>query len=168
MTTKFATLHAGLLARKGEAVPVLPNPLMTYVDMPRPVWPAATAATASDGRPLSPSEAGIARLIRRTDDSLDGGAKETDSPRPLDVVATAKPRQPNVEDADHDHHHGAYRFSFRMSPDQRRRLRVAAAQKNLSLQQSLADALDKYLDGLCACSLKECACMARRDDDPAN
>jgi predicted HicB family RNase H-like nuclease len=66
-----------------------------------------------------------------------------------------------VEDSKHP---GRYRLTFRMTPDQRRRLRIAAAKEDQSLQQLLSDALDGHLDGLCACSLRDCTCLARHDE----
>lgn len=87
--------------------------------------------------------------------------RETDKPKPASVaqpVAGTTPDHPH-EDADHDPAL-RHRFTFRMTHEQRHRLRLAAAIRDQSLQTMLSDALDNHLNGLCACSLKDCACMA--------
>ncbi len=161
MTIKFASLHAGLLARKGEAAPVFVNPAVSYVDEPRPTEEAdddviRRDVASADGLPLIAEKIGGDEVSNGKLTPMMNGSRP--SARSTIVTAPRKPRR----QADDDHH-GPYRFSFRMPPDQHRRLRVAAAQKNISLQQALTDALENYLDGLCACSLKECNCLAPRD-----
>ncbi|MEX0853353.1 MAG: hypothetical protein WD036_08760 [Bauldia sp.] len=163
MTSKFASLHADLLARKGEAAPVFSDPAVSYVDAPRPLQASDAAevrrdVASADGLRL------IAEKIMMDPPAATRVSAETGRPPHLRAVGSPAPRKPIRKDANGEHQ-GPYRFTFRISPDQRRRLRVAAAQKGCSLQQSLGEALDKYLDGLCACSLKDCACLARRDGD---
>jgi hypothetical protein len=164
MTAKFASLHAGLLARKGQASPVFVNPAVTYIDDPRPMMDAdddddaqRRDVASADGLPLMAEKVGGDEVSNgQLTPMLNGG-------RPMAVRPPRRPRLSTDEDT-----HGPYRFSFRMPSDQHRRLRVAAAQKNVSLQQALSDALDNYLDGLCACSLKDCTCLAARDDAQKN
>ncbi len=164
MTAKFASLHAGLLARKGQAAPVFMNPAVAYIDDPRPIGEAddddvqRRDVASADGLPLMAEKIG-------GDDVSNGQL----TPMMMNGIrpARAGPRKPRLV-TDEDHHDSPYRFSFRMPADQHRRLRVAAAQKNISLQQALSDALDNYLDGLCACSLKECNCMARQGEAQKN
>jgi predicted HicB family RNase H-like nuclease len=279
MTAKFASLHVGLLARKGEAVPVFKNPNVSYVDAPPPDGDSVIRRDVAsvDGLPLIADKKALADrysdrydaelaltpgLDHPTDDGdeaavgpwagkeMNGAAarapagpgkrpaaktgehahEEHDGPyrfsfrmaaeqrRRLRIAAAqkdctlsqalgealdrhlagsgkesgngkskmkgaAKPAadnagQPSVVAAappepiragtDDDHHGPSRRFSFRMSPDQHRRLRLAATPKGWSLQHQLSEALDRYLDGLYACSLKDCACLARRDGGERN
>jgi len=171
MTSKFANLHAGLLARKGDATPVFTNPAVSYVDAPRPEGDGEDGAmirrnvASADGLPLMAEKAmgaddpaaaltpGMAGAVAHAHAHANNGARAH-----LHSVKTTPPKK-RARKLNGDHQ-GPYRFSFRMPPDQHRRLRVAAAQKNISQQQALEQALENYLDGLCACSLKECNCLA--------
>jgi len=53
MSAKYASLHAGLLARKGEASPAIPSPLgqVSYTDLPqrRDIDPARPEHPAREG-----------------------------------------------------------------------------------------------------------------------
>jgi len=60
-----------------------------------------------------------------------------------------------------------FRLTLRMTADQRRRLRIVAAQKDQTLQKSASEALDAYLDSLCACAMRDCACLARHENPEA-
>jgi len=151
MTSKLASLHAGLVARKGEAMPALTNPALTYVDTPRPVHETST----NSQRHTMASALGQPPAVATTPANRFSSSKEEE---PVAVPSLQKP----LLDTEEGSHHGPYRLSFRMTKDQRRRLRIAAAQNDRSLQQMLSVALDNHLDGLCACSLKECACLARK------
>ena len=156
MSTKFASLHAGLVARKGEAMPAITNPSMSYVDQNRNGWdqsrPLATVSnTAVADRMLS------IRSFTETDRS---------APEPEDGNKTRPQVKPAIYKDNTDHHARPYRLTFRMGHNQRRRLRLVSAQTDQSLQHVLSDALDKYLDGLCACSLKECACLRHQENSP--
>jgi hypothetical protein len=170
MTNKFASLYAGLLARKGDATPVFTNPAVSYVDGPRPADGEEAEmirrnVASADGLPLMAEKAmgaddpaaaltpGMAGAVVHTHAHANNGARAH-----LRAVKTAPPKK-RARKLNGDHQ-GPYRFSFRMPADQHRRLRVAAAQKNISQQQALEQALENYLDGLCACSLKECNCLA--------
>jgi len=150
MTSKLASIHAGLVARKGEAMPALSNPGFSYVDSPRPVHETTAraqprTAIAEPAGHRSPSHDNMAPAlpISRTD-------------------TTSLKRKPARKDVEGEHP-GPYKLTFRMTKDQRRRLRIAAAQRDLSLQQLLSEALDNHLDGLCACSLEACNCLARNE-----
>lgn len=142
MSNSFASLHAGLVARKGEATPAVSHSAFTYVDAPRqetrpeqvPPTPVVTRSAPIDAK-QKVSRPSVAPRVQ----------KKTTAPQKA-TRQTAK-----------------YRLTFRMTHEQRRRMRIAMAQTDLSLQHILSDALDNYLDGLCACSLSECACMARDD-----
>lgn len=54
--------------------------------------------------------------------------------------------------------------SVRLTAEQRRRLRAAAAALGLSHQDLLARSLDRYLDELSRGDLRGCACVRRRAD----
>lgn len=159
MSSKLASLHAGLVARKGEAMPAISHPAFSYVDTPRPIRreddsvERRSFSTAAN----SPAPARVEQRVQQR------AAHESEArPQPQRSVAAPAPRKPKREKSETQ---GArsYQLTFRMTRDQRRRLQIAAAQTDKSLQQTLSDAIDNHLDGLCACSLKECACMARND-----
>jgi hypothetical protein len=170
MTSKFASLYAGLLARKGEATPVFTNPAVSYVDAPRAQANGEDGemirrnVASADGLPLMAEKAmggddPAAGLTPGMAGALPHAHTNNGSRAHLHAVKTAPPKKRRARKVNGDHA-GPYRFSFRMPADQHRRLRVAAAQKNISQQQALEQALENYLDGLCACSLKECNCLA--------
>lgn len=168
MTSKLASLHAGLVARKGEAMPALTNPLFSYVDTPRPA--AIPSARLRQPAP-SPEYGNEGAAERRVWPQVarQAAANEVVRPTPareIEPAMVAKPPEvkfsppkPEHESVDSDHLH-RHRFTFRMTQSQRRRLRLAAAVQDQSLQQLLSAALDNHLEGLCACSLKSCACLA--------
>ncbi len=278
MTSKFASLHAGLLARKGEAAPMFTNPAVTYVDARPPIegdLPEEVRRDVSsvDGLPLIADKQALAErysdhydaelaltpgydhpaddhddeaataplagkkmngatarlparsgkqssarsgdhashgpyrfsfrmaaeqrrrlriaaaqkdctLSQALGEALDGylagrGKQSADGNSMVNGAATpaagsavepavvaAASREPTRTGADDDHHGPCRRFSFRMSPDQHRRLRAGATQEHCSLQHQLSQALDQYLDDLYASSLQDCPCMIRRNDDP--
>ena len=165
MTSKLASLHGGLVARKGQATPALSNSALTYMDAQRPeresdirLEPyAAPAKEQSTPPPQTPAPTPLPSYEE----------KPVRQSKPKTSVArssssTDKSRRKTAKDT----HPGPYRLTFRMTHDQRRRLRIASAQKDRSLQQLLGEALDNYIDGLCACSLQQCACLAREEDNP--
>jgi len=168
MTAKFASLDGGLLVRKGQAVPSLASSAVHNFEapslLPRSNGGGVQSEHASTARPalISHAESAPDKEVAAAQSTPTRrrapatGSAKVNGRRHLRAVTTAAPPK-----ADTDAH---YRLTFRMSQDQHRRLRVGAAQKGSSLQQLLSEALDKYLDGLCACSLNDCACMARRDE----
>lgn len=201
MTSKLASLHAGLVARKGEAMPAQTNPHFSYVDRPRPDvmhteleerrverprWPhpaAQMSAVEPHGDPDGEAAQVAPQPSQRTPDKDEAEwtadtdrrrsapspvrqsahiyqRRATDVVQPVEAPAkSAEPQNDPNSDADHDPAL-RHRFTFRMSHEQRHRLRLAAAIRDQSLQTILSDALNNHLDGLCACSLKDCACMA--------
>lgn len=139
--SNFASLHSGLVARKGEAAPAVSHASFSYVDEPNEASAPPSSPSGAKAAPQSvPQKTQSTRV-----------AKVTIKP----VAPGRKPGKPSSKKAE------TFRLTFRMTHDQRRRMRIAAAQKDESLQHILSDALDNYLDGLCACSMSECACMAR-------
>ena len=139
MTSKFASLHANLLARKGEAAPVFSDPAVSYVAAPRPLQASDAAevrrdVASADGLPLIAEkmmmdphgdDEAIGQLTREMNRTATRASAETRSPPRLRAVGSPAPR-----DADGEHY-GPYRFTFRMSPDQRRRLRIVTAREEL-------------------------------------
>lgn len=207
--SSFASLHSGLIARKGEAAPANRHSAFSYVDevrrdVSREALKEQEPQKAEEheeeiyhieqrpslfNRPANPVPASHAPELPK--DELEPAA-EADADKafansePDPVPATVEPEAqtpaayepapapepvsepvaPVVAASAHKHddadeHTGPYRLTFRMTADQRRRLRIAAAKQDTSLQHVLADALDNHLDGLCACSLSECTCLAR-------
>ncbi len=178
MTSKLASLHSGLVARKGEAMPAVSHPLFSYVDAPRReeksadvppaprAWPPvrATREVEQLDELVTAEESGQSEPDVRPDEALEQ--------RPFAPSVTPKsetaPRPAPHERHDHgtDEHDSTYRhrLTFRMTQEQHHRLRLAAAIKDESLQHVLSEALDNHLDGLCACSLKDCTCMSAAAD----
>ncbi len=153
MSSKLASLHAGLIARKGEARPAIAHAAFSYVDAPRP----APQPLRQDGDGMQ--RRSFARVVAPPA----GDVPEPPAPAPVRAAprtpepVRAAPRRKPVDD-DHARH---FRLTFRMTSEQRRRLRIAAAKGEKSLQELLSEALDSHLDSLCACELRECACLAR-------
>lgn len=170
MSSKLASLHAGLIARKGEAAPAIAHPAFSYVDGPRPAPQpirregdgierrsfGSPAVPARDGGPWTDGRAQDIPV-----DVLEPSVREpvrTAPPAP-EAVRSAPMRKPVTGDESRP-----FRLTLRLSADQRRRLRIAAAKEEMSLQEVLSDALDSHLDTLCACALRECTCLAREDN----
>lgn len=171
MANKFATIHSGLLARKGEAMPAMSSHLAVYTDGPPPT---AGGDTGAGRRDVAQPE-GLPLIATKTHDEPWFGRREPGDDTPVRLAA------PFVAEVDgraetageHPHGHGnrppggRYKLTLRLDVERRRRLRIVAAQHDRSLQRVLVDALDKYLDGLCACSMKDCACLAPRREAEA-
>lgn len=165
MATKFATIHSGLLARKGEAAPAIASRLATYADAPPPVPPAGIAGC--ERRDVTQPPAGLPLFAakppaRQTMNGHDGAAPvRLAVPAPEHDGEESEPE--DIDGHAPDAEAVRYRLTVRLTREQRRRLRTAAAQLDCSLQHVLVDALDRYLDGLCACAMPQCHCLARRD-----
>jgi hypothetical protein len=141
---KFASVHGGLLARKGLATPAtLPLPFMPQQMRPR----------YRDEPPLVP------------DETCCGGASGGDAEKVPAVVtlrAVRSTNPPRVVDHEAQQEINAdlrTHVSVRLSPDQMRRLKTAAAQLHLSQQKIMADGLEVYLDKLAAEDLAGCRCL---------
>lgn len=179
MTSKLASLHSGLVARKGEAMPAVSHPLFSYVDKPRPaarddrsaerrVWPPVaeqpTAArqqsqprhTHAEPEAVSDATFEQARLEPSMQSAEAPAAQVT--PPQLIAKTSAAPKVQHAEEA--PDLAARHRMTLRLDHEQHHRLRLAAAIRDQSLQQVLSEALDNHLDGLCACALKDCACLA--------
>ncbi|MHA6289027.1 hypothetical protein [Maricaulis sp. CAU 1757] len=152
MSGKFASLHAGLLARKGHAQPAQPSALgqVDYVDHgPPPVRPASVPGPqrpVATRRPPRPVDADP--LAQPDSHPCCGGQR-------LAELASRLPTS-----------HGPLtcRAQMRLDSEQKRRLQTAALQLGWSQQRIMADALDDWLDKLAGDELGNCACMQRRPD----
>jgi hypothetical protein len=145
---KFASLHGGLLARKGLATPAtLPLPVMPqqprprYKDAPPPAVDETCCGGALGGDAEKVSAVVTLRAVR-----------STNPPRVLDHDAQ---QEINADLRTH--------VSVRLSPDQMRRLKTAAAQLHLSRQKIVADGLDVYLDKLAVEELAGCHCLKTKN-----
>lgn len=175
MTSKLASLHAGLIARKGEAMPALSNPGFSYVDtarpspvltqvpVPAPVRDSSNGTKPTDFPEVEPTPPVTAKPIVRQSPPLNREKPTQPNLKPNPEAITPRASREPVRKAEEDNHPRPHKLTFRMTQDQRHRLRIAAAQRDKSLQQILSDALDNHLDGLCACSPKGCTCLARNE-----
>lgn len=148
MTARYASLHAGMLARKGQASPAVPSPMssVSYVDAPPNTGrrDAGRAATEPD----RPQKTALAPPPPATAVEPDEPARQAPAASP-----PAKRRSrltPRVK------------TTVRLTMEQRRRLQTAAAQMNTSQQALFSQALDLFLDTLCEGEMKDCACLAKR------
>lgn len=173
MTSKLASLHSGLVARKGEAMPAVSHPMFSYVDTPRPVarevpaetrraWPPAVQLDSPESV-AAPSASSVTHSESPAPVATSESPPPTVQTRPVPSVARAESRHVSTRsegDENDVQNSPRHRFTFRLTHDQHHRLRLAAAIRDQSLQHLLSEALDNHLEGLCACSLKDCACLA--------
>ncbi|WP_291844796.1 hypothetical protein [Maricaulis sp.] len=181
MSARYASLHAGLLARKGEASPAIPSPMgqVSYNDLPqrRDVDPPRPENLPREARrpdaPLfarkRPPKPSLAPSDPPTG-SEKSGQQTSETPASASppggcCSGAASPSPPPPlpgPDAPLDH-----RAAVRLTAEQKRRLGTVSVQMNWSQQRILAIALDEWLDRLCATEMKNCACLkARRPDGP--
>jgi hypothetical protein len=131
MGQKYASLHAGLLARKGEAMPASrPGLVPGLIERAAPV--VETAAPQPQPEPQRPRP----------------------NPRPPAPSQSAKPRL--VENLPARH-----KTTIRLNAAQKRRLRLAAAVLDRSQQSLISEALDEFLDILAADPALDCRCLSR-------
>ena len=140
MSAKFASLHSGLLARKGQATPAMvPLPVVpqagsfSYVDAPAPA--RAESCCGAGGAAEKQSANALAAGGTNSNRALEHGAHR-------DIGA------------DHRTH-----VSVRLNSEQLRRLKTAAAQLHVSQQKLMADGLELYLDKLAVEDLAGCRCL---------
>lgn len=126
---KFASITGDLLARKGEAGPSSDRFAATQRWMPEP--------------PPMPREMGI------------GGVSEAPVSAPVLVRPAAQP-QPIAAPG---HSDPTVKIAFKLTEAQHFRMRVAAAQLQVSRQSLMSAALDHYLSTVCAAGLPECKCL---------
>ncbi|WP_297732683.1 hypothetical protein [uncultured Maricaulis sp.] len=183
MSAKYASLHAGLLARKGEASPAIPSPLgqVSYTDLPQrrdidPPRPENLAREDDDTRSSliarkTASPAGKPAPVAHPASESGSGPSAR---RRRETPASASPlggccsggAAPNIPpplpgpDAPLEH-----RATVRLTAEQKRRLGTVSVQMNWSQQRVLAIALDEWLDRLCANEMRNCACLQARVPD---
>lgn len=171
---KYASLHAGLLARKGEASPAIPSSFSgaSYVDAPSPEHPPAPARPAPTSLDSEPRRS----LLQRRDIEAPDAPQPLLARKPVPPLEPASPPAPDPEgqgccgaqlDLPDDPHAGvdrAARAQFRLTNEQKRRLRTVAVQMNWPQQRILSDALDDWLDRLCEGEMSSCACLRARPE----
>ncbi|WP_300528395.1 hypothetical protein [Maricaulis sp.] len=143
MGQKYASLHAGLLARKGEAMPasrpgLVPGLIERAGPAAEPNVPERPARSTPQPRPAPPqttTQAGSA-------------------PQPLKPVMRVQDTAKPASSARH-------KTTLRLSPAQKRRLRLAAAVLDRSQQSLISEALDEFLDILAADPALDCRCLSR-------
>lgn len=142
MTTRYASLHSGLLARKGEALPAGPTRLAAAYYAPEPVSDAASRSEAPARLTPPPPPA------------------EPDAkPRAAGEVVAPPQRQRKPAHTPATANSSRRKTTVRLSADQHRRLRIAAAQLECSQQSLISEALETLLDQLAAGRLPDCSCL---------
>ncbi|WP_203292932.1 hypothetical protein [Maricaulis parjimensis] len=171
---KYASLHAGLLARKGEASPAIPSSFAgaSYVDAPSPDASPMPARSASPKAEADPRRS----LLQRRDIEAPDTPQPLLARKPVPPVEPAAPAQPDEQargccgaqlELPDDPHAGidrAARAQVRLTQEQKRRLRTVAVQMNWPQQRILSDALDDWLDRLCEGQMSNCACLRARPE----
>ncbi|ASP32842.1 hypothetical protein [Labrenzia sp. VG12] len=171
--SRYASLHAGLLARKGEASPALPSAFTgaSYVDAPAPEPREPGERRDATGADL-PDRA----LLLRKAPAIDAAgaatrepAYEPAQPAPAAQLLPSDAARGCCEGAEvtwpADPHAGIdrlHRVEARLTAEQKRRLLTVAVQSGHSQQRILSDALDAWLDALSAGDMKDCACLKAR------
>lgn len=172
--SRYASLHAGLLARKGEASPALHSAFAgaSYVDAPAPEPRDPGERRDATGADL-PERALLLRKAPAFDaagaparEPAHDPAPDTPAVQPLPADAAARGCCEGAEVTwPADPHAGIdrlHRVEARLTAEQKRRLLTVAVQSGHSQQRILSDALDAWLDALCAGDMKECACLKAR------
>ena len=138
MSSKLATLHAGLIARKGEARPAIAHAAFSYVDAPRPA-----------PQPIRQGGDGIERHII--------GTATTPPPAEAPAAPAAKParaapsasklvRTASSRNEDDDQSK-PFRLTFRMSADQRRCAARAEAGPDSAGNRRAAMSQSRHVNG---------------------
>lgn len=144
--SKYASLHAGLLARKGEAAPAIPSGLVEASPVARPPEDRRDVEQHRD-RPLLPRK-------RAGDDTDTSPQACCAGGEPPDLFA--------------DPHAGIARpgrAEVRLTAEQKRRLRTVSVQTGQPQQRILSAALDAWIDRLCETEMRHCACLKARPGD---
>lgn len=170
----FASLHSGLLARKGHASPAFqsaaalaannaydapPSPAsnVTRPEFERRDIPQNTVDRTPIARPLKGLTPSRTPSNEETHEPADGDGDAKcildckteleEAPTPVEETGKAKTR---------------YKISARINSEQRRRLRILAALFDWPNQKILSDALDSYLDSLYEQESIGCSCLKKR------
>lgn len=172
-SSRFATIHGGLLARKGEAVPAVRHPehQVAYGYNSPAGLPASGHAPMHDGQAADLfAPAPIPDLAWRlaTDET---GAVTASRPAartedvPVDAAGKAAAEGCSAQKKVASRRMPRARMSVRLSDRQRRLVRIATAVLGRSQQALLSDALDGHLEKLAATELRSCTCFARQAGD---
>lgn len=162
----FASLSAGLLARKGAARPAMRRPHMTGMavptlpvsvqeddlgwndmgeghqdDAPRPVPPLTMVGAKERAAESAEAPPAVVEQQQELEQSLSQAkavqpAQPKVKPKPKGATPVSTIRRRGSKAA----------FTLRLDPDRHLRLRLASAVDNRSAQQILTQALDAYLD----------------------
>lgn len=145
MEKNFASLTAGLLARKGQARPAIRH-APTAVDLaPQSVWAGQTPSASR----LAPAptadriDVGTApdlpapRSSAEPEPAIEPAAAEASAPRAPEPAGPRDEQAPPVG--------GRSAFTLRLDPDRHLKLRLACAHRNISAQQMVTAALDAWL-----------------------
>ena len=144
--SRFASLHSGLLARKGEALPAAPNRLAAAYYAPEP---GQEASDPPEAPPVDTSKSVRAAAPKRTTPETTSDPKTTSGPKLRRTAPQSKPARRKT--------------TLRLSLDQHRRLRIAAAQLDVSQQNLMSAALEAYLDQISDGQFPACSCLDSRD-----
>lgn len=132
--SSFASLHGGLLVRKGEAAPSAAKPAIVRGNGHDPF--------AAQRRDVLQADTPLRPVVERP------------SQGPALAVTHA---EPETEPGDRE-----VRATLRLTREQLRRLRLASAMLEQSQQDLLSRALDARLDELAEGPLRNCRCFRRR------
>jgi hypothetical protein len=186
--SKFASLTAGLLARKGEAEPSatpFAEQLLTRVGMPadaadvRALTPMPHHHAPADGKPPMPKPLSqpvtsiFGSFGRRTPEELEHARHAPmEFPRPGATVSVLHPDDeehvenhcgscpgPNVDDAGKTFH-----VNLRLKRQRFVKLKLSAALLRRPVQDIVAEALDTWFDKLPSDVMGECACLKARGE----
>ena len=149
---KYASLHAGLLARKGEAAPAIPSGFAgaSYVDRPAQPVPVPDERRDVEQRSDRP-------LIAR---------KPAAGGEDLPPACCGGGDLPDLVEDPHAGIARSGRAEVRLTAEQKRRLRTVSVQTGQSQQRILSAALDAWLDRLCETEMRHCACLKARPEMP--
>jgi len=134
---KFASITGDLLARKGEAGPSADRFAAAQRWKPEP--------------PPMPREMGTGGV------SVAPAVPEAPVSAPVLVRPSVQPQPQSI--AAPDHSEPTVKIALKLSEAQHFRMRVAAAQLQVSRQSLMSAALDHYLSTVCAAGLPECKCL---------
>lgn len=179
-TTKFASLHSGLLARKGQAAPAIASAMSpaAYTNNLPPEAPLLAEAWPQEALPPQPlplqplppqpqlqelpARERLEHEFRTVFPHAEIQNKASSNSASCGCAASRTDNPPNIHTVPESAKSRKYQVRLRIDAEQRRRLRTAAAQFGISNQQILSNALSTYLDRLGQDSLKNCACLAQR------
>lgn len=168
---KYASLHSGLLARKGEAQPASPQPLMDvrFTDDPVALTPAGRSGSAPGVFTPAPGS-------KRSSPSAMGSSGAGASPlpgapayrRPKGVSSSSS--DPQAEDAPSKQTRSRARVTI--SARHRRLLQLLKLVRGRTSTDVVADALEAHLLALGETDMRGCGCFQRtlkieRKDRPA-